>query len=355
MTKILLISNMYPSNENPGCGIFIKSVIDSLFEVDPSFQFSYSVIRGRNKGMIHKIWRYTIFYCSIIYHLTFFNYDVVYVHYITHAALPLRFMSIWKNLPLIFNVHGRDLLTKSRLAAYFLRIVLPLLCKSKLIILPSYFFLNKFKMIFPQIEPHKLFVSPSGGINNSIFHPLSLPRQFIGYVSRVEKMKGIDIFLEALNILHNENIDFKAIIIGKNVEKGFVTNQLNKFKINNNVLLIEELPHHDLALQYNKMEVMIFPTKFEESLGLVGLEAMACGTPVIGSRCGALPDYITDKSNGLLFNPEDAQDLATKIKYFLNLTGNEKNFFQRNAINTAKHFSRKKVIQELHHKFLTLT
>lgn len=46
------------------------------------------------------------------------------------------------------------------------------------------------------------------------------------------------------------------------------------------------------------MDLFVFPTQLEESLGLVGLEAMACGVPVIGSCIGGLTDYIEEGTNG---------------------------------------------------------
>jgi glycosyltransferase involved in cell wall biosynthesis len=67
-----------------------------------------------------------------------------------------------------------------------------------------------------------------------------------------------------------------------------------------------------LAAFYSAADVHVVPS-ISEALGQVGLEAMACGTPVIGSRVGGVPDYVRDNETGLLFTAGDADALASSL------------------------------------------
>jgi glycosyltransferase involved in cell wall biosynthesis len=67
-----------------------------------------------------------------------------------------------------------------------------------------------------------------------------------------------------------------------------------------------------LAAFYSAADVHVVPS-MSEALGQVGLEAMACGTPVIGSRVGGIPDYVRDNGTGLLFTAGDAGALASSL------------------------------------------
>lgn len=99
---------------------------------------------------------------------------------------------------------------------------------------------------------------------------------------------------------------------------------------------------------YTNLDLFIFPTTLEESLGLVGLEAMACHTPVIGSRIGGLTDYIVDGKNGFFFEPGNEIDLAKKIELFRNLPEKETECLKKAAYQTALQYKSDVVAQKLY-------
>jgi len=96
------------------------------------------------------------------------------------------------------------------------------------------------------------------------------------------------------------------------------------------------------------LDVFVFPTyRVDESLGLVGLEAMSCGVPVIASNMGGPKGYINSGVNGLLFTPKDADDLASKIMTYNNYRGDKKTNMIKSAEKTAADYDSKKVKNEL--------
>ena len=108
------------------------------------------------------------------------------------------------------------------------------------------------------------------------------------------------------------------------------------------------LSQAELAKEYNLLDVFVFPTyRVDESLGLVGLEAMSCGIPVIASNMGGPKGYINSGENGLLFKPKYADDLASKIMIYNNYTRDKKTNMIKSAEKTAADYDSKKVKNEL--------
>ena len=98
------------------------------------------------------------------------------------------------------------------------------------------------------------------------------------------------------------------------------------------------------------MDLFVFPTQLEESLGLVGLEAMACGVPVIGSCIGGLTDYIEEGTNGFFFEPGNVQSLVDSILKYIECDDLMKCQLKKNAIDTAQSFSKDQTFNELYRR-----
>jgi len=64
--------------------------------------------------------------------------------------------------------------------------------------------------------------------------------------------------------------------------------------------------------------MLVFPSEWFETFGLVGAEAMSHGIPVVAARIGALEDLVDDEVNGLLFEPGNCNDLAAKVSRIWN-------------------------------------
>jgi glycosyltransferase involved in cell wall biosynthesis len=221
-----------------------------------------------------------------------------------------------------------------------------------MIVVPSKYFAN---IAHEKYNHNNIFVSASGGVNLDIFKKYSLQKKEIeylniGYVSRIDKGKGWDIYLKALYELKKLDIKFKAVIVGHGDEIPLMQEMINKFKLNDDVKYLGKLPQIELPKIFNDLDVFIFPSKLDESLGLVGLESMACGTPVIGSAIGGIAEYVEDSMNGYLFEPDNVEALVEKILKFNSLRDEEKIKMNQNALETAKRFGSQEVAKKLYKK-----
>ena len=137
-------------------------------------------------------------------------------------------------------------------------------------------------------RPHLTYKYPSGGVDKFRFFPetLTFKRQGvlrIGYVGRLDVGKGVDTLLKALKDLPKTT--YSLTVVGDGDLALDLQIQARDFEIN--AEFCGAIENIKLRKYYNNMDVLIFPTEREgESFGNVGIEAMACGIPVIGSKFG---------------------------------------------------------------------
>lgn len=351
--KILVISNLYPSKKNPYYGSFVKNFVEQLALYAPNKKIDLCLLKGKSKTVLGKLCKYLFFYLKILFYLSFNRYEFVYVHLITHSTIPIRIVSLFKKLNLVFNIHGQDLLVTTPLANKLLNFAKPLLYKAKYIVVPSNYFKNITLDRLPNLDEDRIIVSASGGIINSFFIKSGKKNNVpvIGYVSRIDEGKGWDVFIKAAKRLNDSGIEAKFIIVGGGKEVYMMNRLISELKIRN-IFFLGPKRYSELPVVYSSFDLFVFPTKLEESLGLVGLEAMAAGIPIIASKIGGITDYVHDSTNGFFFKSGDEKDLADKIKRFLALSPEEKREMEKNAVHTASEYRESIVSKKLFDKIV---
>ena len=104
----------------------------------------------------------------------------------------------------------------------------------------------------------------------------------------------------------------------------------------------------ELALFYSAIDIFCFPTyRKSDSLGLVGLEAMACGCIVIASNMAGPTSYIKNQENGFFFKPRDGKDLNQKIEDILSMNEHQIKEIKDHAYQTAKAYDVNDISQNL--------
>lgn len=352
---VFLISNMYPDSSSPGFGVFVKNVVDGLEKKGIHVKCS-SLIKGQRKSKLGKIIKYLRFYFSIC--LNFFRtYDLIYIHFPNHALPILLPLLFFRKRTVIVNLHGEDLLYNGFIGSILGGLNDSFLAHVDRIIVPSNYFENEVLNRHLSSED-KIFVSPSGGIDNNIFFPINKQynrdRFCVGYVGRIEDGKGVQEFVEALFEI-NKYFSCEAIIIGYGSFENELFEMIETFSLSDKVQVIKGVNQKDLCEYYNLFDLFLFLSKRDaESLGLVGIEAMACGVPVVGTDNGGIPSYLLNEYNGFLVPKNDVQAVVEAVVKYHSVNDQERRVMQKNAIETSKKYFRDKVCEDLSKAFYTL-
>lgn len=339
---------MFPSNTDKLYGVFVQNMYTALLNQGVEFPHK-SLIQGRANSRVEKSKKYLRHYVSILTSFFKRDYDILYVHYLSHHVPILWLLLPFKRKPWVVNVHGTDVidLINHPKLDFWARKVLK---KTDLLVVPSVYFRAKILEQYSFFSPEKVFVSPSGGLDLTHFYPLAQPKAktelTVGFVSRFDESKGWKTYLEALVLLKEKQVPFKGMIIGKGPDEQKIKTEIKNRKLEDRIDFIGFVKQGDLVKYYQQMDVYLFPSH-RESLGLTGLEAMACGIPVIGSAISALKTYIHHEENGLLFEPENPLDLAQKIENFSFKSVEKKEEMRKNALLTAKKYEREEVAKKL--------
>ena len=124
--------------------------------------------------------------------------------------------------------------------------------------------------------------------------------------------KGLKVLLQACSLVLEELPDIHVVIIGWDGTTCRLVSKFASAKVREKIELIEWVPNDRLPSHYAKATVFVLPSLIE-AFGVAYLEAMACGTPVIGTRHGGCSEFITHGKNGLLIEPGDYVSLAENI------------------------------------------
>lgn len=353
--RIFLISNMYPSEDHPSFGIFVRKVAEGL-ELEGAVFSAKALIRGKPQSFPAYIASYLKFLIHGILGI-FKKFDIIYCHYILHSAPLTLIISFFTRKPLVINIHGTDLLGGGLAALLLSPFRNCLLKKADLIIVPSKYFKLK-TMKITGLPENIFFVSPSGGVPEvADIKPYKKSEIFIlGYIGRIVESKGIFLLLDVAAFL-KKNVglnNFKILVAGDGPDRNLFFSKVTDLGLSEN---FEYLGHFDsagLSKVYQKIDLLIFPTLLEESLGLVGLEAMAHGKPIVATEIGGITDYLIDGENGFFIRSGDIYGLCEKI---IGLYNNPSlmQILSQNALSTARNYTDRKVSENLYKKLIFLS
>lgn len=256
---------------------------------------------------------------------------------IIHAAKPeIILTNLWaklKNKPIVHEIHYprlypyslSDIRREGILNHKVIRSALNLrldkqatkLCTK--VIVPSKYSKEELSRVYG-INEKKIEVAYPG-VDTSVFKDFGLEREKrIITIGRLEPQKGLDTLLYAFKEILKDNPGVSLDIVGREGSKNYETYLKNiciKEGLTSNVKFYGFLQQKEIVELLNKASIFAMPSRIE-SFGLVLVEAMACGLPVVSTDVGAIPEIIPNKKTGVLIEPENIEELAEQILILLN-------------------------------------
>ena len=179
-----------------------------------------------------------------------------------------------------------------------------------------------------QTPRHKVHVVPAG-VDLELFQPVERnhARRVLGlgekrvllYVGRIEPLKGLDILIGAVALLENV-ADTRLLVVGGKLGQDAELDRLRymaaQLGIGDMVTFAGSVPQTELPSYYSAADVFVLPS-YHESFGLVALEAMACGTPVVVSRVGGLNTFVKNGETGYLIPWHCPEPFAQRLDMLL--------------------------------------
>jgi glycosyltransferase involved in cell wall biosynthesis len=129
---------------------------------------------------------------------------------------------------------------------------------------------------------------------------------------RLVEKNGVTVFAEALAKLAETDLKFRAVFAGDGAERGAVTDILTKGNAIDSSVFLGNVLNENMPGIYRSADISVLPS-FMEATSITGLESMACGLPLVGTRVGGIPVLIDDEKSGLLVEPGDPAGLAKAI------------------------------------------
>ncbi len=309
---------------------------------------------GISSRLKEKKWRYLlipIFLLSqslaIIKLTRKYPINIIHAHWIIPQGLSLLISKpfIHKSIKTVLTSHGSDLYTLNGKTGFWIKNKIIKNCTA--ITLVSSAMKNFLKRKFNSSLPSKIYVIPMGTDLRNTFTPgeitskkaIQRSKESLLYVGRLIDIKGVDRLLRALSLLIKEKPNIQLTIIGNGPEKRKLLALAKNLALQNNVTFIEHLSHTKLVQYYRSATLCVFPfykkeNNVQEGFGLVVIEAMGCGCPVIVGDVAAMQDTVTHNKTGIITDTLKPEKLAAEISKLLD-NDTLRNHLSKNAYNNV--------------------
>jgi D-inositol-3-phosphate glycosyltransferase len=271
------------------------------------------------------------------------TYDVIHSHYWMSGIAAESLSAAWGGIPIVHMFHTLGEM-KNRIARseaeregeYRINGEKQVLRRADRVIVATIAELTQLRFLY-RANASKLVVIPPG-VDVSHFYPIPADeaKLYVGlkpedrmvlYVGRIEPLKGLDTLIQAMSSLYlQESYRVHLAIIGgdpaaspseMSAEMARLQKLCDELSVGQTVVFLGKRDQDKLPYYYSAAELVVMPSHYE-SFGMVALEAMACGTPVIASEVGGLAYLVKDGETGFTIPDQEPDMLCEKISWLLN-------------------------------------
>jgi D-inositol-3-phosphate glycosyltransferase len=272
------------------------------------------------------------------------RYDIIHSHYWMSGIAAASLSDLWGGTPIIHMFHTLGEM-KNRIARseeeregeYRLEGERQVLRRANRIVVATLAELTQLRFLY-KADASKMVVIPPG-VDLGHFYPIPSDeaKMYVGlkpedrmvlFVGRIEPLKGVDTLIHAMCCLtlKDRSRPVHLAIIGgdPSASREKMTAEMKRLQalcdelaLGQTVVFLGKRDQDKLPYYYSAAEVLVMPSHYE-SFGMVALEAMACGTPVIASEVGGLAYLVRDGKTGFTIPAEEPDKLCEKISWLLN-------------------------------------
>lgn len=276
----------------------------------------YSKITSKEILKIHKK-----FLDSTVKAIELFRPHIIHVHHAFPLSWSARFAKSVYFTPYLITIHGSELPTVQKDKRYH-ALTMDALRKAVRILPNSGWTKDWTLKVFGEDYRHQMRVIP-GGVNVDKFKKVDTSgldkkynltgKKIVVFAGKLTQFKGVKYLVRAAKKIRGE-----VYIIGDGSEMDNLKKEVLDRKVDNVHFLGNIGKSTDLLIKfYSRADVFIAPSIWDEPLGLVILEAMACETPVVVTRKGGIPLAVKEGKNGLFIKAKSVPDIIEKVNYLL--------------------------------------
>lgn len=306
MKKVLVISNMYPSASHPSYGIFVKNQVEALkrvgIEVDIAVNDNPAVGK-KNVIMKYAKWAKQALQLG---RKGKRDYTVTHAHYVFPSGMLSLALKKMFNIPYIVTAHGGDIERMAKKNARIRNWTASILQQAEHVIAVGPVLAQQIEQDF-HIPTNKISVL-SMGVNRQVFAPgnqqqarqeLQVADKFTYlFVGNVIEQKGIEELLQAYaKVKSQTERQTQLIIVGSRRDQSFI-DRIQPL-VDADVRFEDPVKQPQLVKWFQAADVFVLPSHLE-GFGLVALEALASGTPVIASQVGGLVSLLGEGAGQLV-------------------------------------------------------
>lgn len=195
------------------------------------------------------------------------------------------------------------------------------------------------------VPEDRIAITPNGLDFSDVPQEIDKEKNRVICVGRLSWEKAHNYILEAWPRVLAKFPDARLVFVGEGPERASIEKIIKDKGMGDSVVLTGNLPHKQVLEELAKSEVFVCPS-LAEGLGIVFIEAQACGAPPIGTMVGGIPDVIAHEENGLLIEPKNPDQIAAAIIRLLKDKELNTKLTQK-AFETSRKFEWKNIIRKI--------
>jgi glycosyltransferase involved in cell wall biosynthesis/SAM-dependent methyltransferase len=156
-------------------------------------------------------------------------------------------------------------------------------------------------------------------------------------VRNLEPRMGLDTLLEAVDAVRRRRPDVLLLVGGAGSQQSRLEAMIARLGLGEHVRLLGFVPDADLPRYYGAADAFLLPTRELEGFGLVTVEALACGTPVLGTPVGATPDILSALDPSLIFRAMTPECMAEDLGRFIEGLASDPEAAERRRLSCRRH------------------